>query len=239
MGKIKPYINAILLIVAIVLVFSLYAFGAVRHKNREIKDVTITFTDYSSPLISEENVNKLLIQNQDSIDYLTIEKLALQESEKRLDKNSMIRKAEVSMSIDGEINAVIEQRVPIARIIGKKSGYLDEDNKWMPLSDEYAVRVPVIFGYESEFQNDVFELVSFIRKDKWLQKVIAAIELDKGNVKLKPRAMNHKINLGKIDKLEHKFINYKAFIAKAEKDKTLESIDTVDLRFNNQVVVIK
>jgi len=116
MHKLK---NILRLVLVILLVISLYAFASSRYKNRKLKDISITFTDYSDPLISEKNVNKLLIQNNDTVKNLIIENLDLNKSEWRLVQNAMIRDAEVSVSIDGLLKAVVQPRKPIARIMGK------------------------------------------------------------------------------------------------------------------------
>ncbi|MEP3968846.1 MAG: cell division protein FtsQ/DivIB [Nonlabens sp.] len=205
-----------------------------------MKDVNITFTDYSDPLISEKNVNKLLIQNGDSIENLTIENLDLNKSELRLVQNAMIRDAEVSVSLDGLLKAVVRPRKPIARIMGKPDSYLDQDNLIMPLSKEHTVNVPLVYGFSENVQDKTFELINFIRNDELLKASFTQIKFDKREeVTLSVRALDFKVKLGRVEKLDHKMINYKAFLTKMQKDKQLGDIKTIDLRFNNQVVVTK
>ncbi|MEO9954037.1 cell division protein FtsQ/DivIB [Nonlabens sp.] len=237
MHKIK---NIIKLVLVIVLVISLYAFASSRYEARKLKDVNITFTDYSDPLISEKNVNKLLIQNGDSIENLTIENLDLNKSELRLVQNAMIRDAEVSVSLDGLLKAVVRPRKPIARIMGKPDSYLDQDNLIMPLSKEHTVNVPLVYGFSENVQDKTFELINFIRNDELLKASFTQIKFDKREeVTLSVRALDFKVKLGRVEKLDHKMINYKAFLTKMQKDKQLGDIKTIDLRFNNQVVVTK
>lgn len=237
MHKIK---NIIKLVSVIVLVIGLYAFASNRYQARKLKDVSITFTDYSDPLISEKNVNKLLIQNNDSIENLTIENLDLNKSELRLVQNAMIRDAEVSVSLDGLLKAVVRPRKPIARIMGKTDAYLDQDNLMMPLSKEHTVNVPLVYGFNENVHDKTFELINFIRNDELLKASFTQIKFDKRDeVTLSVRALGFKVKLGRVEKLDHKMINYKAFLAKMQKDKQLGEIKTIDLRFDNQVVVTK
>ncbi|WP_405377074.1 cell division protein FtsQ/DivIB [Nonlabens sp. Asnod3-A02] len=237
MHKIK---NIIKLVLVIVLVISLYAFASNRYEARKLKDVSITFTDYSDPLISEKNVNKLLIQNNDSIENLTIENLDLNKSELRLVQNAMIRDAEVSVSLDGLLKAVVRPRKPIARIMGTPDAYLDQDNLMMPLSKEHTVNVPLVYGFSENVQGKTFELINFIRNDELLKASFTQIKFDKREeVTLSVRALDFKVKLGRVEKLDHKMINYKAFLTKMQKDKQLGDIKTIDLRFDNQVVVTK
>lgn len=237
MHKLKNFIK---LALVTLLVISLYAFASNRYKDRKLTDVNITFTDYSDPFISEKNVNKLLIQNNDTIKNLLIENLDLNKSELRLVENAMIRDAEVSVSLDGLLKAVVQPRKPIARIMGSTNAYLDQDNLIMPLSQEYTVNVPLVYGYSDKVQDKTFELINFIKEDEFLKSSFTAVEFDKREeVTLSVRAFSFKVRLGKVEKLAHKMINYKAFILKIQKDKRLEEIKTIDLRFDNQVVVTK
>lgn len=232
--------NIIKLVSVAMLVISLYAFASSRYESRKLKDVSITFTDYSDPLISEKNVNKLLIQNGDSIDNLIIENLDLNKCELRLVENAMIRDAEVSVSLDGLLKAVVHPKKPIARIMGKTGAYLDQDNLMMPLSKEHTVNVPLIYGFNKKVQDKTFELINFIRNDDLLKASFTEIKFDKRQeVILSVRAFHFKVKLGRVEKLNHKMINYKAFLAKMQKDKQLGDIKTIDLRFDNQVVVTK
>ena len=112
----------------IVLVCSAYVFASHRFEKRTVKDVTVSFTDSKSLFITEKNVNKLLIQNMDSVQSIAIEKLDLKEGELRLVENAMVRDADVSVSLDGKVDVVVEQRKPIARLILPSSQmYLDID----------------------------------------------------------------------------------------------------------------
>lgn len=237
MHKLKSILK---LFLVILLVISLYAFASHRHKKRTVKEVIITFTDYNDPLISESNVNKLLIQNNDTVTNLIIENLDLNKSETRLVENAMIRAAEVSISINGMLEAVIEPRKPIARIMGNTNVYLDQDNLLMPLSQEHTVNVPLVYGFTEKVQDQTFNLINFIRNDEWLASSFTQLFFDKREeVTLTVRAFNFKIKLGKVEKLDHKMMNYKAFFAKMQKDNILDQIEIIDLRFDNQVVVTK
>ncbi len=224
----------------IVLIFSAYAFAGNRFERRTIKDVTISFTDSKALFISEKNVNKLLIQNIDSVESIALEKLDLNEGELRLIDNAMIRGAEVSVSLEGKVNVLVEQRTPIARLMLSSQVYLDADNKIMPLSPEHTAFVPLVYGYREVFNEKLYELINFINEDPFLKPAITQISFDKkGEVTMQIRAHDHEILLGEIEDLQHKAMNYKAFIAKMRKDNRLNQVKTIDLRYKNQVVSIK
>ncbi|WP_438962557.1 cell division protein FtsQ/DivIB [Nonlabens sp.] len=232
--------NLLKVVLCTVLIFSAYAFASHRFDKRNIKDVTISYTDSKALFISEKNVNKLLIQNVDSAQTLAIENLDLNRGEKSIVENAMVRDAVVSVSLDGRVNVLVEQRTPIARLISPDQMYLDSDNKLMPLSQEHTAFVPLVYGYKDSLKNALFTLVNFINDDPFLKPAVTQISFDKkGVVTLEIRAHDYEVIWGEVKDLEHKAMNYKAFIAKMEKDKRLNQIKTIDLRYKNQVVSIK
>jgi cell division protein FtsQ len=118
---------------------------------------------------------------------------------------------------------------------------LDDEGKRMPFSDNHSARVPIITGnVTGESLEDVYVILKFINSDSFLRKNVIGIHIEeKDNYKLKFRLNQFVVNLGDIDNLEEKFSNFKAFYAKANKDKTLEDFAVVSLEFNNQVVCTK
>lgn len=236
----KKILKLLILPVVIVIILALYSFAGRRHVSREIKDIKISFTDYSDPFISEVNVNKLLIQKSDSADNRLVEKLDLNKSEERLVADPMIRAAEVSVDLNGQLEVIVEQRLPFARLIGGQSAYLDSDNTIMPLSGDHAALVPVVTGFESEFQDEIFDFLSYVRQDELLNVAITQINLDKkGNATLLLRSSDMRLKMGRLRQVESKMANFKAMLAKLEKDKKVNQIKTMDLRFDDQVIVVK
>ncbi|WP_228547252.1 cell division protein FtsQ/DivIB [Nonlabens antarcticus] len=221
-------------------ILGLYAFAGNRHDRLRVNDINISFTDYSNPLISEGNVNKLLIQKDDTLKNSYTENLDLNKSEMRLDANPMIRAAEVSVDLNGKLNVLVEQRTPIARIIGKTDSYLDVDNKLMPLSSEHTVLVPIVTGFKEAYQEELYSFLMYLKADDLLEMGITQIGFDKnGSVSLRLRAHSLKVQMGELKGYEWKMPNFKAMLAKLEKDKTVDSVEKIDLRFDHQVIVVK
>jgi cell division protein FtsQ len=236
----KTFKDLVILCIISLTIFGLYAFAGKRHERRKLQGINISFTDYSDPLISVVNVNKLLILKEDTLANRYTENLDLNKSEMRLDANPMIRTAEVSVDLNGRMDVLVEQRVPIARIISNKDSYLDTDNQLMPLSNEHTVLVPLITGFKTEYQEGLFSFLMFLRQDQLLHMAITQIGFNKnGNVSLRLRAHNLRVELGKLDGYEWKMSNFKAMLAKLEKDKTVDQIKKIDLRFDHQVIVVK
>lgn len=236
----KKVTKMLILPLVVILVLALYSFANKRHRNKEVTDIKISFTDYSDPFISETNVNKLLIQKEDSVNNLFVEKLDLNKSESRLVADPMIRTAEVSVDLNGKLQVKVEQRVPIARLMGSENGYLDDDNLIMPLSKEHTALVPVVTGFKPEFQEQLYNFIKFVRKDELLNTAITQIALsNNGNATLMLRSSDMRLKLGKLEQVERKMSNFKAMLAKVEKDNRVSQIKSMDFRFDQQVVVTK
>ena len=231
------YIKFILIIGIVIFLFS---FTNDRNKVRKLAKIEIEFIDENAPFITENTVNKLLIQNTDTASSITKDALVLKEMEERLLKNSMIRNAEVFLTVDGTLGAKIEQRKPIGRIAGSSNYYLDEDGTKMPLSAVYSSRVPLLSGVSDSNFSEVTELLIEINEDPFMKSSVIGVHLNSdGTVDMKLRKNDLMIRFGKPDNINNKIKNYKAFYKKTKEDNTFSSYSQVNLQFNNQVVASK
>ena len=232
------YIKIIALFVAII---GLYAFSNHRSNVKKIDEINIEFVGDQNLYITEAMVNKLLIQSYGSLKNMPKEKLVLNKIEKIIETNKMVKNAQVYLTIEGELEARIEQRKPIGRIEGESKFYLDEDGKRMPLSMSHSARVPIITGnVTGKSLEDVYEILKYINEDQFLRQNVIGIHVeDVDKYQLRFRMEQFTVHLGGIDGLEEKFNNFKAFYTKANRDKTLDNYNVVSLEFNNQVVCTK
>lgn len=225
----------------IAIVIFLFAFSANRNAARVIENPEVKFLEREQDFITRTMVNKLLIQNNDSVTNVRKEQLDLDVLEERLRANEMIQDAEVYLSVNGTLGAKIKQRTPIARIATKNSYYIDSEGKAMPLSTVSAAHVPFVEGKvaKNELKN-VYVLAKYIAEDDFLKKnVISIIQNDNKTFNLKLRTNDFVVLFGNIKNIKKKVNNLKAFYKKAMKDKTLDNYAKVDLKFTNQVVCTK
>lgn len=229
--------GVIKLVLALVIVGFLYGFTKERNGDRKLTGVQVEFTDENSPFITLSTVYKLLIQKEDSVTSISKETLDLKEMESRLLENPMVRNAQVFVTVDGELGAKIEQRNPIGRVAGSPNYYVDEDGEKMPLSKVYAARVPLITGTSKNNFTELAPLLLKLRDDQFMsQSVVGLHQYRDGTVELRMRKQGFKVFFGKIEDIDKKFQNYKAFYKKAKKDKKLTGYNLVNLQFGNQVV---
>ena len=216
----------------------LFGFSNYRNNNRKVNLGSVFFGDSESLYISPQAVNKLLIQN--GVDTTKIAKgiIDLNSLEQLLKSNDMIRDAQIYLTVDGQLEVNIWQRQPIARVMGKKVYYIDQQGKQMPLSKNHSARVPLVFGKPSKKDfEQVYAFSQFAHQDTFLKQHLVAIEYDE-DLKARFRTCSFEVNFGKAENLEAKTNRLKAFYKKALKDNTLNNYSNINLKYNKQVVCI-
>ncbi|GAA3609279.1 cell division protein FtsQ [Flavivirga amylovorans] len=227
--------------VLLVLVGFLFAFASKRNAARKVSNPHVKFIGENNLFVTNETVSKLLIQKYGGVKNVPKETLDLNELENALKSNPMIKAAEVYVSVNGTLNAEIEQKTPIARVSTNASYYVDDEGFYMPLSINYSARVPLVTGYvEKNNLKSIRKIASKIMNDEFLKKNVIEIHqnIDKV-VSLKFRHCNFIVQLGDVSFLDKKINNLKAFYQKNMKEKTLNNYSKVNLQFDNQVVCTK
>ena len=224
------------------LVIFLFSFTSKRNEGRKISKMTVVFVGDNAPFVSQETVNKLLIENNKDAKSIGKDKLDLNKLEKALNAQEMIEKSEVFISIDGVLKAIVKQKTPIARVFdGEDSFYIDYEGNTMPLSTNFTARVPLVSGKINKKNRE--ELADFFRiiyDDAFLKKNIIGVQImPSGGLRMLNRNYNYQIDFGRTIRMNAKFNNYKAFFQKAVLDSSLYKYKIIDLRFAQQVVCTK
>jgi len=227
------------LVVASLIVF-LFSFSNQRNEVRNLTKIEVEFINENALFITQNSVNKLLIQNNDSVTSIGKETLVLNKMEESLLKNPMIKNAEVFVTIDGSLGVKIEQRKPIARVLGSPDFYIDEEGTKMPLSLVYSARVPIITGNLNNDFEGVTKLLLKINEDDFMRECVIGlqIKLDE-SINLRIRKNDFKVLFGKPIDIDNKFQKFKAFYKLTKQDSLLSSYSLVNLKFNSQVVATK
>jgi len=211
-----------------------------RHKAKKIESILIDYAQNEQIFIDEATVNKLLIQNKVPAKNISLDKLDLNLIEQHLEAHPMVENAEVYIDIQRNLHADIKQRRPLARVLGSEQFYIDSKGVKMPLSEHYSARVPVVTGLDDNAISSAFKLIKHIKKDAFLDQNITQIKsYSNGRFGLRLRHHYFKIFVGKAEKLDQKFMNFKAFYVKAKKDSLLHQYKRIDLQYGNQVVCEK
>lgn len=234
--------NTVRLFLMFFLVIFLFSFTSKRNSKRKLIKSAVIFVGENSVFVKQEAVNKLLIENNSNATTVRKDKLDLNKLEQVLNAQAMIEKADVFVSIDGVLKAVVKQKTPIARVFNDEgSFYIDSEGDKMPLSANFTARVPLVSGeINKKNSKDLFELFKMIYDDVFLRKNIIGIKImPNGSLLMLNRNYDFQIDFGNMINVERKFKNYKAFFQKVSLDSSLHKYKKIDLRFTEQVVCTK
>ncbi|WP_282787767.1 cell division protein FtsQ/DivIB [Flavobacterium croceum] len=234
--------NTIRIIVMFLIIIGLYLFAYQKNNNRNIKAVEIDFMGATHNFIKTETVNKLLIENSNTMKSITKDALDLNKLEETVAKHPMIAKSDVYVTVDGVLRANVYQKTPVARVFSEESSfYIDSTGSKMPLSQNYTARVPLLYGkIKKEYAKPITKVLNCIEKDQFLkQNIIGVVVNPNQSLILRNRNFDYEIVFGGPIYIEKKFKNYKAFFQKAVEDSVLYHYKKVDLRFLKQVVCTK
>lgn len=220
----------------------LYSFSGLKNSTKIIGEPVVVFEEGSNDFLTQEMVNKLLIQNQQEVKNQPKSVIDLQGLEYSVLSNPYIESATVFFTIDGVLNTIVKQRTPVARInTFDSSYYVDKHGVEVPLSDNYSARVILVTGKINKGDlKEITDFVNVILADDFLKKEIIGIhKTQKNEFVLSVRSGKYKIELGSLDEMSTKFKKLKAFYNKAFVDKTIEQYRTINLKYHNQVVCAK
>ena len=228
----------ILLVLSLIFSIGVLYASNLKNNSRIINKIHVKILPNSSYFISADSIrntiNKYILTSKDSI--------SLSKIEQEIDKNTYVEKSQVYMKIGQELNVDIKQKEPVARVITVDSiFYLDKNSNFMSLSKLKSSNVPLIFGF-SEYSDLKYltEISLMIKNDEFLNKNISQIFIkDDQKIDLKMRGNNTIIEFGNNNRLKNKTKNLKAFYNRAISKNEIDKYKKINLRFENQVVVVK
>ena len=240
--RLKKSLKYIVLLVLTVSLGLLFGFTENRNLSKKISEIHVDFSENEARFLSISMVNKLLIQNQETVKNQPKSKLDLYRLEQKVLTNPYVESTSVYTTINGELFATVKERTPIARVlIDNASYYLDKKGVKIPLSQNYSARVPLIMGISTtDNLDEIYDFMHFIFEDEFLRKEITGVrKMLSGEFQLMVRSGDYRIEFGKLKNIEKKFKKLKAFYSKTLLDKTIFNYKTINLKFHNQVVGVK
>jgi len=237
--KLKKILKYIFLPILLGGIGFLYGFSNQRNSQQIITKSVVKFQSNEPYFLTEEIVNKLLIQNNATVKKQAKSVIDLYKLEEQVLESSYVEKVSLFITVDGNLNTVIKQREPIARILnGNSSYYIDSQAVKVPISENYSARVPVISGISNEKEvSSLIVLLNRIVDDNFLSKEIIGIELRAQNEYMfTVRSGNYRINFGDLTEIDSKIKKLKAFYSKVFLDSTIHKYKTINIKYHNQVV---
>ena len=240
--KLKRLLKYMLFLVLVVGLGLLYSFSSARNQQKKVSEIIVEFEDGDNNFLTHAMVNKLLIQNNKTVQNQAKSVINLYDLENQVAKNPYVEKASVFLTIEGQLKSIIKQRNPVARIIiDDDSYYVDKQGVKVPLSENYSARVLLISGVKKDEDiSTILPLIVKILNDDFLQKEIVGIKKSVDNeYQFSVRSGDYKIDFGKLIDVDIKLKKLKAFYNKTFVDKTIQNYKTINVKYHNQVVCSK
>ncbi len=212
--------------------------------------------------VEEDHIRELIQKNGDSLIGQTIGTIDVTALEMLVNTNPWVENAEVYMGINGKVKIDIIQREPLARIVNARgeSFYLDKKGRLLSWSSTFSPRMIIVNGAISETYNfdyttnfsgtgeklkrtildEVYAMVSFMEKDSlWKAQFEQIYVNDQKEFELIPKIGDHRILFGDTSDMSRKLSKLKIFYTEGLNNTGWNQYDTINLKYNNQVVCSK
>ena len=193
--------------------------------------------------VNADMIQGMIEEKEDSILGKRYQDINIYLLEEFLDAHPNVKKAELYLTIDGDLCVDVKQRKPLVRIFEQDASYyLDEHYERFSLSDRYSARVLQVYWSEmtASRKETLDALMKLIAEDAFLKAQITAIAFDEDDeIMIFPRVGNHKILMGEARDLDKKFENLKVFYKRGLEKVGWDRYTQISLKFENQVVCTK
>ncbi len=201
-----------------------------------------------------QNPEYKFIDSKGVIDYLqkeglvknnSIKKSEVKNIEATLLQNNYIDSAEAYVSKKQDLNIVVRQMEPLARVYlsqNAKSFYLKSNNKLAEISLDYTARVPVVTGFQyvvsdTSFRRDFTELMTYIAQDSFWSVQVQQLDISPDKeLSMYPLIGEHQVLIGAPTDYRAKFANLREFYNQVLSRQGFDLYNTVDVRYHQQVV---
>jgi cell division protein FtsQ len=232
-------------------------FGAIRSKKNSFAEdvmVEVKPLETGDKLISERDVKQaLLVSFGNTLEGTELARLEVERMERVLEEDPFVLDADAYVDQKNILHVKVRQREPVLRILDNRGGnyYLDKNGVKMPPSKNFAARVIVATGnitpYTPEFRErrkntlkDLFLLTQTILADEFLRDFVQQIHVGNNNeFSLTPLIGDQKILLGGVRRLDDKLRRLKVFYQQGMPYTGWRVYETINLKYNGQVVCRK
>jgi cell division septal protein FtsQ len=164
----------------------------------------------------------------------------------RFEQLPYVKRADISVEPNGNLLVTISERQPIALLAdGNKKIYVDKEGIRLPLVLGKTVDIPILYGFSASPMSDTLKSEAFKRVSNFLTMVH---ERAVSNATISELAWTQhegivaltnqngvKLIFGKGD-YDRRLRNWEAFYSKIVKQKGINKMRSVDLRFHGQIV---
>ena len=229
-----------LMLVSVIVLLKSFTFKQQEQVKCQQFDVLITAS--KEHFLNTEMIHNLLKNKNLHPLGKAYKEIRIKKMEQGIINHAAVKTANVYSDISGNMSVNITQRKPIARVVAaKESYYMDEDGKYMPLSNQFTARALVISGNIAAVDSqDLFQMAKYIYKNPFWKAQVIQIHIEEDeSLTLIPRVGYHQIVFGKIINVAEKFNNLKLFYEKGIAYRGWNSYSSINVKFKNQIVCTK
>lgn len=239
----------------------LFVFANQKQHEVECPSFEINIEYNNAPqLIDKTTIRNLITEHKIRIKGQSIDEIPVTKVQKLLNRNPYVKKATVSVAVNGVVRANILQRDPLVRIIDNNNNQcmLDTDGAIMPINPYFPVRLVVASGNIESIRllsalsdekvnktlpaeiNNIRIIADRLKQDTLTSALIEQIYLnDKKEFELIPKIGDQTIILGDTVLLEEKLTKLKVFYREGMKNLAWNNYKEINLKYKNQVVCSK
>lgn len=166
--------------------------------------------------------------------------------EEDLNADPFIEHADVFLDVQNKLHVRVSERKPILRVLDAAGGnyYMDAEGIKVPISSNFAARVPVatgnipafIEGGENNGLKGIKDLAEFIYQDEFLSAFIEQIHVEEnGDYILAPKIGKQKIIFGTPTDIPAKFRKMRIFYKEGLSREGWRKYETINLKYDGQV----
>lgn len=231
-------LNIVFVLINIIIVGGIIFFNLKNTSDKLIfNEKNIQFS--SNNFINNDSIKINLLDNYKSLDSLNADIETIHEIEQIISRIPFVKKANVYMTVNSELNIRVQEKKPVLNLYN--SDYLlSENGQLIPKIDSLNIDLISFFGeIDPTMYTNLSNLSKMIIKDDFLKDHIKYIYSDSLSFYLSVNRFNYNIELGSLENISEKLINYKAFIASIMDDEILNKYSHLNLKFNKQVIAQK
>lgn len=231
-------LNIVFVLINIIIISGIIFFNFNNASNKLIfneKNIQLS----SNNFINDDFIKINLLENYNSLDSISADIQTIYEIEQIINQIPFVKKADVYMTVNSELNIQIEEKKPLLNLFN--SDYLlSENGVLIPKIDSLNIDLISFFGeIDPTIFRNLSNLTKMINKDNFLKDHIKYIYSDSSNFYLSVNMFDYNIKLGSLENISEKLNNYKAFIASKIDDEILNKYSQLNLNFNKQVIAQK
>lgn len=176
----------------------------------------------------------------------------LRAMENQMENNPWIRDAQLFFDNNGQLNVLITEAEPIARIftVTGNSFYIDTAMKRLPLSAKLSARLPVFTGFptdkarlnatDSALMADIKGMSRFMQKEPLWMAQIAQVDITPDRkFEMMPTIGSHVIEFGNGQDFEKKFRRLLIFYKDVLSKTGMDTYSRINVQFDRQVIGVK